>query len=118
MQCFSKENVLIRHKEDYLSINGMQSVKVEEGTTESENYFKQMPVAFKIYADFEFNLKDVEIYEGSYTKNIKITFHVVLLIKLFVLMINLVSRLLFIEVKMQLINLLKQFSKNISIVKK
>ena len=27
-----------------------------------------MPVAFKIYADFEFNLKDVEIYEGSYAK--------------------------------------------------
>ena len=68
LQCFSKEKVLITHKEDYLSINGMQSVKVEEGTTESENYFKQMPVAFKIYADFEFNLKDVEIYEGSYTK--------------------------------------------------
>ena len=68
LQCFSKENILIRHKEDCLSINEMQSVKVEEGTIEFEDYFKQMPVAFKIYADFECNLKDAEIYEGPYTK--------------------------------------------------
>ena len=27
-----------------------------------------MPVPFKIYADFECNLTNVEIYEGSYTK--------------------------------------------------
>ena len=51
-------------------------------------------------------------------KNIKITFLVVLLIKLFVLMIDLLSQLLFIEVKMQLMNLLKQFLKNINIAKK
>ena len=31
LQCFSGENVLIKHKEDCLSINSMQSVKVEEG---------------------------------------------------------------------------------------
>ena len=35
---------------------------------EFENYFKQLPVSFKIYADFEWNLRDVEIYEGSYTR--------------------------------------------------
>ena len=46
----------------------MQSVTVEEGTIEFENYFKELPVLFKIYADFECNLKDVEVYEGSYTK--------------------------------------------------
>ena len=68
LQCFIKENVLIKHKEDSLSINGVQSVKVEEGIIESENYFKQLPVPFNIYADFECNLKDIEIYEGSYTK--------------------------------------------------
>ena len=77
-----------------------------------------MPVPFKIYADFEFNLKSVESCEGSYSKNIKITFLVVLLTNLFVLMINLVNRLLFLEVKMLLMNLLKQFLKSISIVKK
>ena len=68
LQCFSSENVLIKHKEDCLSINGVQSVKVEEGIIEFENYFKQLPVPFKIYADFECNLRDVEIFEGSYTK--------------------------------------------------
>ena len=51
-------------------------------------------------------------------KNIKITFLVVLLIKLFVLMIDLLSELLIIEVKMQLMNLLKQFLKSIDIAKK
>ena len=40
--------MLIKHKEDCLSINGVQSVKVEEGTIELENYFKQIPVPFKI----------------------------------------------------------------------
>ena len=33
-----------------------------------ENYFKQIPVPFKIYADSECNLKSVENYEGSYSK--------------------------------------------------
>ena len=42
LQCFSSENVLIKHKEDSLSINGVQPVKVEEGTIEFENYFKQI----------------------------------------------------------------------------
>ena len=42
----------------------MQSVKVEEGTFEFENHFKQMPVPFKIYAEFECNSKGVETYEG------------------------------------------------------
>ena len=68
MQCFSKENVLIRHKKDCLSINGTQSVKVEEGIIKFKNYFRQLSIPFKIYADFECNLKNVEIYEGSYTK--------------------------------------------------
>ena len=33
-----------------------------------ENYFKQIPVPFKIYADFECNLKKVKCNEGSYTE--------------------------------------------------
>ena len=40
LQCFSSENVLTKHKEDCLSINGKQSVKLEEGIIESENYSK------------------------------------------------------------------------------
>ena len=90
--------MLTKHKEECLSINGKQPIKLEEGITEFENYFKQIPVPFKIYSDFECNLEQAESYEGSYTKNIKITFLVVLLTKLFVLMIGLLSQLLFIEV--------------------
>ena len=118
LQCFSSKNVLTEHKEDCLSINGKQSVKVEKGTIEFENYFKQIPVSFKIYADFDCNLKSVESYEGSYTKNIKITFLVVLRTKLFALMISLVSQLLFLEVQMLLMNLLKQFLRSMITVKK
>ena len=118
LQCFNSENMLIKHKNDCLSINGKQSVKLEEGIIKFENYFKQIPVPFKIYADFECNLRGVESYEGSYTKNIKITFLVVLLTKLFVLMIALVSELLFLRVKMLLLYLLKQFIKSMSTAKK
>ena len=53
LQCFSSEKVLIKHKEDCLSINGVQSVKVEERIIKCENYFKQLPVPFKIYANFK-----------------------------------------------------------------
>ena len=38
--------------------------------TEFENYFRQLPVTFKIYADFEYNLRNVKIYEGSCTNKI------------------------------------------------
>ena len=101
-----------------MSINGKQSVKLGKGIIEFENYFKQILVLFKIYTDFECNLRGVESYDGSYTKNIKITFLVVLLRKLFVLMIGLLSKLLFIEVKTQLMNLSKQFLRSINIAKK
>ena len=111
LQCFSSKNVLTEHKEDCLIINGKQSVKLEKGTIEFENYFKQIPAPFKILADFECNLKGVE-------KSSKNTFLAVLLTKLFVLIIDLVSQLLFLEVKMLLINLLKQFLKRVSTVKK
>ena len=68
LQCFSSESVLTKHKENCLSINGKQSVKLEKGIIEFKNHFKKIPVPFKIYADFERNLRGVEYYEGSYTK--------------------------------------------------
>ena len=68
LQCFSNENVLIKHKDDCLSISGQQSINLEKGTIAFKNYLKQLPVPFKIYADFECNLKNVECYEGTYTK--------------------------------------------------
>ena len=51
-------------------------------------------------------------------KNIKITFLAVFVISLFVLIINLVKQLLFIEVEMLLIDLLKQFLTSMNTVKK
>ena len=68
LQCFSSKNILIKHKEYCLSINGTQSVDVEERIIKFENYHKQLSVLFKIYADFECNLQDTEIYQGSCTK--------------------------------------------------
>ena len=51
-----------------LNINRAQSVRLQKGTIEFKNYFKQMPVSFKIYADFECNLKNVESCKGSQSK--------------------------------------------------
>ena len=116
LQCFSSDSVLIKHKENCLSVNGKQSL--EKGITEFKNYFKQTPISFKIFADFECNLESVDCNEGYYIKNNKITFLVVSLIKLFVLMIGLLSKLFFIEVKMLLMNLLKQFLRSINIAEK
>ena len=116
--CFSRESVLIKHKENCLSINGKPSVIPEKGIIEFENYFKQIPVPFKIYADFECNLRSVKSYEGSYKKTIKITFLLVLLTKLFVFMIGLLSQLFFIEVTKQLKHLLKQLLRSISTAEK
>ena len=44
--------MLTKHKEVWLSINYTQSVRFEKGTIEFKNYFKQIPVPFKVYADF------------------------------------------------------------------
>ena len=68
LQCFCSENVLIKHKENCLSINGKQSVKIKEGRIKFEIYFKEIPVPFRIYADFECNLKKFKCNEGSYTE--------------------------------------------------
>ena len=54
--------MLIKHKENCLSINGKQSLILEKGRNEFGNYFKQIRVPFKLYADFECNLRGVEKY--------------------------------------------------------
>ena len=64
------KNVLTENKEVCLSINGAQSVRSEKGTIEFKNYFKHIPIPFKVYADFECNLQSVASYEGSYSKKI------------------------------------------------
>ena len=57
LKCFSIEEVLIEHKKDGLTINGKQSIRLKSGLISFKNYFKQIPVPFKIYADFECILK-------------------------------------------------------------
>ena len=52
---FSSENVLTKSKKDFLSINGLQSVRLEKKAIEFKHYFKQISVLFKIYLDFEPN---------------------------------------------------------------
>ena len=59
LQCFTSENVLAKHKKDCLSINGAQSIRLEKRTIEFKNYFQQIPISFKIYIDYECNLKTV-----------------------------------------------------------
>ena len=56
--------MLTKHREVCLSINDVQSARLEKGTTEFKNCFKQIPIPFKIYVNFECNLKAVETYEG------------------------------------------------------
>ena len=109
LQCFSNEKVMIKHKEDCLSINRVQlSLKII-----LSNYrfrLKFMLILNVIY-------KILKFMKALAQKNIMIMSLVVMRIRLSVLMIDLVSRLLFIEVKMLLMNLLKQFLKNISTAK-
>ena len=40
LQCFIRESVLIKHKENCLSINGKQSLKLKKGIIEFKKYFK------------------------------------------------------------------------------
>ena len=71
LQCFTSEKVLIEHKENCLIINGKQSVKLKSGSINFKTNFKQLPVPFKMYADFECILKGVKSSDknnGSYTE--------------------------------------------------
>ena len=68
LQCFSSKNMLAEHKKVCLNINGAQSVRLEKGTIEFKNHFKQIPVPFKVYANFECNLETVESDDGSSQK--------------------------------------------------
>ena len=61
LQCFSSERVSMKHKEICLEINGKKSAILESCTIKFKNYFKQIAVAFKIYADFKSLLKKLQI---------------------------------------------------------
>ena len=81
LQCFSSEKVLIERKENCLVINGKQSIKLKSGSISFKNYFKQLPVPFKIYAYFECLLKGVKssdksngLYTEKYQEHIPCSF--------------------------------------------
>ena len=60
LQCFSSEKVLKEHGKNCLIVNGCQGIKLEKGFTEFKNFNRQISVPFKIYADFECLLKEVD----------------------------------------------------------
>ena len=82
LQCFSSGNVLQEHKETYLKIKCKQSGKLRSDLIKFKTYFKQLIVAFKIYADFESLLKGIQSndrnngtsYTEKYQKNIPCSF--------------------------------------------
>ena len=56
LQCFSSERVLSDHKDNCITVNGMQAVKMpdkDNNILKYNNFHKQQPVPFVIYADFE-----------------------------------------------------------------
>ena len=55
LQCFSREDVLTEHKNNCISINGIQAINMPEKGAKVyfKNHHKQLPVPFVIYADFE-----------------------------------------------------------------
>ena len=76
LQCFSSEDILTKHKTDCMTINGKQAVKMpdeENNILKFENYHKQLPVPFVIYADFEAITEKVQECtlnnEKSYTES-------------------------------------------------
>ena len=103
LQCFSSEKLLVKHKETCLKINGKQSVKLKSGSIKFKNHIQQLSVPFKVHDDFESALKGVRDSDTKTMlqtlKNIKIIFLVVLLIKFYALMIDLVSQYFFAEEK-------------------
>ena len=56
LQCFSSERVLNNHKDNCIQVNGTQAVKMptkDNNIRKFNNFHKQQPVPFLIYADFE-----------------------------------------------------------------
>ena len=63
LQCFSSERLLANHVNNCLTINGAQAInmpKQGENILKFNNFHKQLPVPFVIYADFEAVTKKVQ----------------------------------------------------------
>ena len=63
LQCFSSERILANHVNNCLTINGKQAInmpKKGENLPKFNNFHKQLPVPFVIYANFEGITKKVQ----------------------------------------------------------
>ena len=68
LQCFSSDRILANHVNNCLTINGAQAInmpKQGENVLKFNNFHKQLPVPFVIYADFEAITKKVQGCEQS-----------------------------------------------------
>ena len=68
LQNFTTKEILNKYEKHCLLINDTQAVKCETAIIKSKNYEKQIPIAFKIYADTECFLKRINIDESKYTE--------------------------------------------------
>ena len=75
LQCFSSERVLNNHKDNCIQVNGTQAVNMptkDNNILKFNNFHKQQPVPFVIYADFEAITEKVQgcqqNNESSYTE--------------------------------------------------
>ena len=55
LQCFKSEIVFVNRKENCITINGTQTIKMPKADDKVyfKNYYKGLDVPFVIYADFE-----------------------------------------------------------------
>ena len=63
LQCFSSESILVKHTNNCLTINGKQAInmpKKSENILKFDNFCKQLPVPFVIYANFKAITKKVQ----------------------------------------------------------
>ena len=73
---------MAKHKESCLETNGKQTVPLRDGSIKLKNHFKNLAAPFKIYADFECNVKiitssdsdDNTSYTGKYQAHISCSF--------------------------------------------
>ena len=68
LQCFSSESILVKHTNNCLTISGSQAInmpKQGENILKFNNFHKQLPVPFVIYADSEAITKKVQGCEQS-----------------------------------------------------
>ena len=75
LQCFSSERVLSNHKDICIQVNGEQAIKMpdkDNNILKFNNFHKQQPVPFVIYADFEAITEKIhgcqQNNESSYTE--------------------------------------------------